>query len=89
MALSDALRLPLPQVTQLLQNFVKACPDCPSVVEACVAFALATAHRDNSYATWLYDVAVNASRTAVLDVVRHIHTLFMSTNITSFPQIVV
>lgn len=69
-----------PQVTQLLQNFVKACPDSPEVVEACVAFALATAHRDNSYATWLYDVAANASRTTVLDVVSYLSSVYSSCN---------
>jgi hypothetical protein len=55
----QTLRISHKQMTLLLQNFLPA-SKTDGLVRACVSFAVRGAARDSSYATWLYDVAVNA-----------------------------
>ena len=62
------LRMSHKQMTLLLQNYVRASLE-PGLLRACVGFAVGHGGSDPVYATWLYDLALNAAP-PVVDVVR-------------------
>jgi len=55
------------QMVLLLQNFLRASKDV-AVMAAGLDFAIISARRDASYATWLYDVTTNATTETVGEV---------------------